>query len=175
MSFHIFGYGSLIWNPGFVYKKKVNATLMKYQRSLCMYSWSLRGTPKKPGLVLGLTKNNDSFCRGVVYEIDLNEKDKILSYLIQRENTPFECYDILMVPIEIESKMANVLCFVSKEEHPQYAGHLTDDEKVKIISTASGKNGTSLQYFKNTIIALKDAGIEDKELNILFQKLITKV
>lgn len=169
MTFYIFGYGSLIWNPGFAYRKKVNATLMNYKRSLCMYSWNLRGTPEKPGLVLGLTKKAGSFCNGIVYEIDANELDKIMSYLIQRENTPYECYDVLTVKMGFEDNIIDALCFVSKEEHFQYAGHLSDNEKIKIICTTGGKNGTSFQYLENTIAAMIDEGIEDIDLNVLYQ------
>lgn len=177
MSYYIFGYGSLIWNPGFPYISKTKGKLMNYQRSLCMYSWGLRGTPQNPGLILGLTKKDNSFCEGIIYEIDMDKQDEIVSNLIYRENTPSPCYDVLILPIQIEAedKIINTLCFVSKEDHEQFAGHLTQDEKIKIISTARGKNGTTFEYLENTVKSLKNENIEDDELDNLYQIMLSIV
>lgn len=172
MSFYIFGYGSLIWNPGFEYIDRIPARLLNYERSLCMWSISLRGTPENPGLVLGLTKNPNSFCDGIVYKVDTTLYDTVISYLIQRENTPYECYDVLWLPITIENVICYALCFVSKPDHPQYASNLTDNEIHNILCTAHGTNGTSFDYLEQTILALEKVNIYDESLYNIYQSVM---
>src|SRR4026208_28659 len=53
----VFGYGSLMWSPGFSYIKKARGRIHGYHRALCILSTRYRGTKRKPGLVMGL-------CRG---------------------------------------------------------------------------------------------------------------
>ena len=50
----VFGYGSLIWEPGFDFDDRRLATLHGYRRAFCMTSIVYRGTPEAPGLVLAL-------------------------------------------------------------------------------------------------------------------------
>ena len=50
----LFGYGSLMWSPGFRPVDSSPALLRGYHRALCIRSIRYRGTPRRPGLVLGL-------------------------------------------------------------------------------------------------------------------------
>ena len=52
--FWVFGYASLIWNPGFDFKEAAPAHLFGYHRDLCVYSFHYRGSRDAPGLVCGL-------------------------------------------------------------------------------------------------------------------------
>lgn len=54
MALWVFGYGSLLWNPGFAVAERRLASLEQYQRSFCMHSIHHRGTEETPGLVLAL-------------------------------------------------------------------------------------------------------------------------
>src|SRR5262245_2338593 len=79
----VFGYGSLMWRPGFPYLERHPARLIGLHRALCVYSYVHRGTPEKPGLVLGLDRGGA--CRGIAYRVAAAERDGTLSYLRERE------------------------------------------------------------------------------------------
>lgn len=171
MSFYVFAYGSLIWNPGFEYIRRIVGRVLNYERSLCMWSVRFRGTPENPGLVLGLTSKVGSFCDGLVYEVDMHMWDAVLSYLIERENSPYECYDIVWLPID--GTLYHALCFVSKQDDSYYTGNLKNDEIYNILHTARGTNGSSFEYLEQTILALEKEGIHDESLYNIYQTVRT--
>src|SRR4026209_2875606 len=79
----VFGYGSLIWNPGFEFLEQKPARLIGEHRSLCIYSMVHRGTPEKPGLVLGLDRGGA--CRGVAFRVAEKNRTATIAYLRERE------------------------------------------------------------------------------------------
>src|SRR5690349_2563312 len=79
----VFGYGSLIWKPGFEFVEQRPARLIGEHRSLCIYSMVHRGTPEKPGLVLGLDRGGA--CQGVAFRVARKQRDATVAYLRERE------------------------------------------------------------------------------------------
>jgi glutathione-specific gamma-glutamylcyclotransferase len=73
----VFGYGSLIWRPGFTYAERVPARLIGAHRALCVYSFVHRGTPENPGLVLGL--DHGGTCRGIAYRVVVQDRAATLA------------------------------------------------------------------------------------------------
>ncbi len=78
----VFAYGSLMWRPGFEFRERRNARLIGAHRALCVYSFVHRGTPEKPGLVLGLDRGGA--CRGVAYRVAHGKRDETVAYLRAR-------------------------------------------------------------------------------------------
>ncbi len=79
----VFGYGSLIWNPGFPHLEVRRGRLHGYHRGFCVYSHVYRGTPERPGLVFGLDRGGS--CEGLVYRVPAAEAEETLDYLYRRE------------------------------------------------------------------------------------------
>src|SRR5262245_41671716 len=79
----VFGYGSLMWRPGFEFIEQVPARLIGEHRALCVYSFDHRGTPEKPGLVLGLDRGGA--CRGIAFRVAMAQRDFTIEYLRARE------------------------------------------------------------------------------------------
>src|SRR2546421_9697399 len=94
----VFGYGSLIWRPGFEFIERVPAKLIGLHRALCVYSFVHRGTPEKPGLVLGLDRGGA--CRGVEYRVAAALRDKTVGYLRERQQATSVYLEIFR-PVEL--------------------------------------------------------------------------
>ena len=99
----VFGYGSLMWRPGFEFIEQVPARLIGEHRALCVYSFDHRGTPEKPGLVLGLDRGGA--CRGVAFRVAAKQRDATVDYLRAREQTTM-VYREVMRSVWLENEAA---------------------------------------------------------------------
>lgn len=167
----IFGYGSLIWKPGFDYIKKENAQLNDYHRSLCVLSVEHRGTYENPGLVLGLDRGG--VCEGVAFMIDSQKKKEIYDYLWEREMSR-DIYLPQHLDVKIQDKFVKALTFVVNDQHEDYKGQLEWAEKEKLIMQGQGKSGHCFDYLKNTVNHLKELGIADQNLESALESIEAK-
>ena len=144
----VFGYGSLMWRPGFAYSLRCKAMLRGWRRSLCIYSHVYRGTPERPGLVLGLDRGGA--CQGVAFRVEEALRDKTIRYLREREQ-PTAVYLERKVPIVLETgERVSALAYVADRLHPQYAGRLTRDAMLEIVRAGRGKSGDNATYVTET-------------------------
>ena len=162
-TFWIFGYGSLMWNPGFPYEERRHAVLAGFHRRFCIRSTIYRGTPEQPGLVLGI--DNGGECHGMAFRVSAEQRDKVLDYLFEREMRAY-VYSPTWVSIRIGDKEAPALTFVVKRDHRQYV-LLPEDEMVQIIASSTGANGSNFEYLENTVHALHELGVPDPALDVL--------
>lgn len=164
----VFGYGSLMWHPGFPHQETQRALVRGYHRAFCVYSHRYRGTPKKPGLVLGLDHGGE--CHGMIFRVAAGDVGGVMDYLWDREMVT-GVYN--PVSIEAETPEGTVICrtFVADREHPQYAGRLSMEESAALIATAHGARGPNTEYLFNTVRHLDDLGIRDEALHSLMERL----
>ncbi|WP_430474102.1 gamma-glutamylcyclotransferase [Thalassospira lucentensis] len=161
----VFGYGSLLWRPGFEFVERSRAMLRGYHRSFCIYSHNYRGTPENPGLVLGLNKGGE--CVGNAFCIAPDNWNAVKAYLDERElvtNT--------YIPADVEVELADgrkviAHTYVADPTHQQYAGNLPVRTAVEIIVAAHGNVGPNLEYLENTVLHLDEMGITDPPLHDL--------
>lgn len=160
----VFGYGSLIWNPGFTPAHKEIAYLKNYARSFCMWSVHYRGTPKRPGLVLALNAQKGTHCTGIAFKIEQNHAESVLKMLRERELIT-EAYQEKILPIRLKSgKEVAAFCYVIDPNHGQYCAHLSHAQQAEIIAHAHGKRGKNTEYLYQTVEHLEALGIKDESL-----------
>lgn len=163
----VFGYGSLIWSPGFEPVEAVKANLSGYARSFCLRSVAYRGTEEAPGLVLGLTEEVGAECCGLALRIADGEQQRVIDYLRERELIT-DAYREEVVSLTLEDgRQVNALTYVMQSDHWQYAGGLCMNEQAQIISTAVGCNGPNADYLFNTAQHLTELGVGDAMLDQL--------
>jgi len=160
----IFGYGSLMWRPGFDHLGIRDAQLYGYHRAFCVTSIVHRGTPEAPGLVLGLDRGGSCRGKGILCPEDIREP--VIDYLYRREMVT-SVYQPKMVRIKLleAGGMASALTFVADPNHEQYCGKPTLGEAAEIIAHAHGRGGSNIDYLHSTIEHLDDFGIADGPLH----------
>ena len=170
MTMWVFGYGSLLWNPGFEVAEKVVATLPGYARSFCMRSIHHRGTEDHPGLVLALDAEPSHACEGVALAVKAGTEDATLAYLRERELIS-SAYLERMLDIDLrDGRRVRAVVYVINPDHVQYCGGLPLEEQAQIISEAVGGMGPNTEYLYNTAQHLTDIGLHDPDLEWLSQR-----
>ncbi|MFT6558075.1 gamma-glutamylcyclotransferase [Sneathiella sp.] len=160
----IFGYGSLMWRPGFDHKGTADAQVYGYHRSFCVSSVVHRGTREKPGLVLGLDSGGS--CRGKAILCPSDIREPVIDYLYRREMVT-RVYVPKMVQLKLldRDERVTALTFVADPKHEQYCGRPTIEEAARIIASASGRGGPNKDYLKSTVDHLDEFGIADGPLH----------
>ncbi|MDW9416192.1 gamma-glutamylcyclotransferase [Sinorhizobium meliloti] len=167
--FWVFGYGSLMWNPGFRFEEKLTARAFGYRRSLCVRSWVHRGTERHPGLVLGLDYGGS--CIGTAFRVAPAQKAEVIDYLRERELVT-HVYKERTMPVQLSSgHRVPALTYVIDRSHVQYAGALSAEEAAATVAVATGKSGPNSEYVLNTLEHLREMGIRDHWLEEVAAKL----
>ncbi len=163
----IFGYGSLMWRPGFDYLERVDARCIGAHRSLCVYSFVHRGTPERPGLVLGLDLGGT--CRGVAFRVSAAKRAATVAYLREREQVTTVYRESLRSVwlLDGSARRVSALAYVADRRHVQYAGRLSFEEQLHYVRDAHGRSGANRDYVVATVAALEDMGVREGELHRL--------
>ncbi|MEJ0013964.1 MAG: gamma-glutamylcyclotransferase [Bauldia sp.] len=164
--FWVFGYGSLMWRPGFDHVEAAPARLAGAHRALCIYSWVHRGTQQRPGLVLGLDRGGA--CRGVAYRVAGDKREGVLAYLRERELVT-DVYREAVRPVHLigQAKTVDAIAYVVDRTHEQYAGNLPREKLLEIVKGAVGKSGNNVDYVIATVRHMRSVGIHDPTLEWL--------
>lgn len=166
-SLWVFGYGSLLWEPGFAFDERVQARLAGWHRSFCMRSIRYRGTEDAPGLVLALDAAAEAVCDGVAFAVAPGHAAATLAYLRERElisSAYLECW----LPLALaDGRRIEALAYVIDPDHVQYCGGLALEEQARVIARAEGGRGLNRDYLWNTVAHLAALGIRDGDLDWL--------
>ncbi len=165
----VFGYGSLMWRPGFAFAEHQIATVRGYHRALCVYSHVHRGTPEKPGLVLGLDRGGS--CKGVAFRVPAMVASAAIAYLRQREQVTLVYRELLLQTRLADGRRVMALSYAVDRGHVQYAGRLARPELERLVLQGQGASGANPDYVRNTQAHLAQLGIRDATLDWLAQRL----
>ena len=163
----VFGYGSLMWRPGFEFIERVPARLIGEHRALCVYSFVHRGTPEKPGLVLGLDRGGA--CRGIAFRVSATHRNDTVQYLRSREQTT-NVYREVMRSVWLENearRRVSALAYVVDRGHVQYAGRLSLAEQLRHVQQGHGRSGNNRDYVLSTVTSIEAQGFRDQQLHQL--------
>lgn len=165
----LFAYGSIMWNPGFAYAESAPALLHGWHRAFCIYSYRYRGTPEKPGLVLGLDRGGS--CRGVAFRLPVAEAAGIIAQCDARELVT-GVYLRRQVTVRVGVRRLPCWTYVTDRHHKQYAGKLDETEKTRLIVQGVGPSGASnIDYLQNTLSHLAELGIDEPYLRRLWLRI----
>jgi cation transport protein ChaC len=167
MTMWVFGYGSLLWNPGFAVAEKVVATLPGYARSFCMWSIHHRGTEEQPGLVLALDEEPSHVCEGVALAVRSGDEETTLAYLRARELISSAYIERWLAVDLFDGRRVDALAYVINPGHVQYCGGMPLEQQAQVIARARGGMGPNPEYLYNTVAHLEEIGLHDPDLEWL--------
>lgn len=168
----VFGYGSLLWNPGFAWSSRHRAVLRGYRRSFCMRSIHHRGTEAAPGLVLALDAQDGADCAGLAFEIAPQIAEETLEYLRARELIS-AAYLETQAPVSLDDgRQVQAVVYVIDRAHWQYCGGLSLEEQARIIAHAQGGRGPNRDYLHQTAAHLSQLGVPDADLDWLSARVL---
>lgn len=161
----VFAYGSLMWRPGFPVAERQAALLHGWHRSFCLYSWRHRGTPERPGAVLGLDRGGA--CKGIVYRVPHAATEETLAYLWDREMVNYVYHPRRLAVRLPGGRRETALAFVVDQRSPQYCGRLPPEALAALIRQGVGQSGRAADYFMDLLAHLRELGIRDHGLEAL--------
>jgi cation transport protein ChaC len=162
----VFAYGSLMWNPGFPHLEVRRGRLYGFHRRFCIYSHVYRGTPERPGLVLGLDRGGS--CEGLAFRVPAGEADEVLEYLYARELVT-EVYIPRWVRIATPDGEVRAASFVVDRAHEQYTGELELEATAELIRRGVGISGPGIEYLRNTVHHMEALGLATGDLKRILQ------
>jgi glutathione-specific gamma-glutamylcyclotransferase len=166
----VFGYGSLMWRPGFAFLERRRARVFGWQRRLCVYSHHYRGTVEAPGLVMGLDRGGS--CRGIAYRVAAAAVPAVRAYLDDREMiySVYRARHLAARLLDGDGGTVEALTYVVDRGDRQYAGLLDDAARVAIAGRAAGASGTNRDYLASTVAHLADMGMPDRRIAALLAR-----
>ncbi len=167
----VFAYGSLMWRPDFDYLERRSARLIGAHRALCVYSFVHRGTPEKPGLVLGLDRGGN--CRGIAYRVAADRRDDTIAYLRGREQVTLvyrESWRAVWLDDDPQQAV-HALCYIVDRGHRQYAGRLPLERQLHFVRQGHGRSGANRDYVLDAVKEIERQGYRDAQLHLLAERL----
>ena len=158
----VFGYGSLMWSPGFRATESGVAFLAGYHRALCILSTRYRGTERRPGLVMGLCHGGS--CWGMAFRVAAPRVPRVLQALWRREMLR-SVYEPRLVPVCLaRGRRVRALAFVADSAHPQVVRELDLHARAQLVAQGIGQRGRCTDYIRSTLEHMYALGVTDPHL-----------
>lgn len=165
----VFGYGSLMWRPGFEALETVRARVDGVHRAPCVLSHVHRGTPQRPGVVLGLDRGGS--CEGLAMRVGEAARVEVLRYLRDREQVTM-VYQERTLPAHLaDGRVVEAVTYVVDRAHGQYAHRLPLSDLLERIEGAEGRSGANPDYFRETARRMAELGIRDEMVERIAERL----
>ena len=158
----VFGYGSLMWAPGFRHTERSAGMVHGYHRALCILSRRYRGTPKRPGLVVGLCRGGS--CWGMAFRVPAARVRHVLAALWRREMLNRVYVPTLVQVVVSPGRRIRALAFVADTAHPQFVRELDLNGRAKLVAQGIGQRGRCVDYIRNTLEHMLALGVNDPHL-----------
>ena len=165
----VFGYGSLMWRPGFAHGEVRPARIAGFHRALCVHSFVHRGTRERPGLVLGLDRGGS--CRGLAFAVDDADWPGVVAYLRGRELVTNVYLEQNVMARLDDGRRVEALTYIVDRTHAQYCADRDAERAARIIEAARGESGPNVDYLLNTLAHLTDLGIRDRLLEAIARQM----
>ena len=167
----VFAYGSLMWSPDFTFAERKAGRVHGYHRSLCILSNRYRGTPDKPGLVMGLCPGGS--CRGMAFRVQASQAKEVLNTLWKREMLN-KVYTPKFVPVSLVggqrgAQRVHALAFIADTKHRQFVDELDVDGRARLVAQGIGQRGRCVDYIRNTLDHMRELGVHDPHLTRILE------
>jgi cation transport protein ChaC len=167
----VFAYGSLMWSPDFPFAERKAGRVHGYHRSLCILSNRYRGTPDKPGLVMGLCPGGS--CRGMAFRVQAGQAKEVLDTLWQREMLN-KVYTPKFVPVSLAgaeqgTQRVQALAFVADTTHRQFVDELDMAGRARLVAQGIGQRGRCVDYIRKTLDHMRELGVHDPHLTRILE------
>ena len=167
--FWVFGYGSLMWNPGFPFRHCVPARAFGYHRDFAMRSIRHRGTPKCPGLVLALCPGGS--CTGRAFLVARAQGPGAISYLLDREMGTY-AYRPALIFVHRGAERVRALTFLPTAQAPQFVPGLDRETQARAIAAAAGGMGSNQDYLHQTIREMERLNLPTEKFQALERRVL---
>ncbi|XP_030308104.1 glutathione-specific gamma-glutamylcyclotransferase 1 [Calypte anna] len=145
----IFGYGSLVWRPGFEFTSRKVGFIRGYSRRFWQGDTFHRGNERMPGRVVTLQEDCGACTWGVAYEVCGEQIPASLQYLNMREAV-LGGYDTKLVKFHPQEKDAEepilALVYIATPQNPSYLGPASEEDIAAQIIVSSGCAGHNIEY-----------------------------
>ena len=165
----VFGYGSLMWRPGFSFVEMQAARVAGFVRDMCFLSIHYRGTADVPGIVCGLMDDKNATCRGRAFRVAADDAAAAIAYLDERELITDIYHPRMLTAVLEDGRSVPARAYVADPSHAQFVGGWSDERKAAAIAAGRGSQGRSLDYLASLVAHLDELGIGDGHMRRLLE------